>query len=210
MIRVAIVDDHPLIREGFKKLLGRQPDFLLSGEASTIGGLTDLLAAAACDVLVLDISLPDGSSLEALPELRRRFPNVAVLVLSMHSEDRFALNALRQGAAGYLTKSSAPTELIKAIRKVASGRRYLSDALAELIAVHSAAGPPKPPHEGLSSREHQVFLLLAQGVTVKETAARLGLSLNTVHTYRRRILEKLDLQSTTQLALYALRHELID
>ena len=210
MIRIAIADDHPLISEGFKKLLARQPDFALAGEASSSSELTTLLAATGCDVLVLDISLPDRNGLEVLPELRKRYPHVAVLVLSMHPEDRFALKALRSGAAGYLSKSSAAAELIKAVRKVASGGRYISDALAEIFALNSVAGGQGPAHEALSAREFQVFLLLAQGIIVKEAAARLGLSVNTVHTYRRRILEKLSLQSNTHLALYAMRHELID
>ncbi len=210
MIRVVIADDHPLIRGGFGRLVARETDMKLTGEAGTAAELMDILARAACDVLVLDIGLPDRSGLDVLKDLCVRYPRMTVLVLSMHPTERYAVRALRSGAAGYLTKSSASDELIKAIRKVGTGARYISEALAEELAASLDAGESGTPHEALSDREYQVFLLLAEGRSTAEIAQFLALSGNTIQTYRRRVLAKLRLRTNLQLSLYALRHGLMD
>jgi two-component system invasion response regulator UvrY len=210
LIRVAIADDHPLVREGFGRLLGREPDMQLAGDASTAAELMNILAREACDVVVLDIGLPDRSGLDVLRDVRTRYPRIAVLILSMHPTERYAVRCLQSGAAGYLTKSSASDELVKAIRKVGARGRYISEALAEEIAFHLGAGESSTPHEALSHREYQVFLLLAEGKSTAESARFLGLSDNTIWTYRRRILSKLHLRTNSQLSLYALRQSLVD
>jgi DNA-binding NarL/FixJ family response regulator len=210
LIRVVIADDHPLIREGFLRLVAREADMTLAGQAGTAVELMDLLARAACDVIVLDIGLPDRSGLDIIKDLRLLYPKTSVLVLSLHPAERYAVRALRNGAGGYLTKSGASEELIKAIRKVSSGARYISEELIEELAASLAAGQSGTPHEMLSDREYQVFLLLAEGRTTAEIARSLCLSGNTIQTYRRRVLEKLRLHTNPQLALYALRHGLMD
>lgn len=210
MIRVVIADDHPLIREGFLRLVARETDMALTGDAGTAAELMDVLGRAGCDVLVLDIGLPDRSGLDLLKDLRLRYPKISVLVLSMHPTERYAVRALRSGAAGYLTKSSASDELSKAIRKVSTGVRYISEALAQELAASLDTGQSGAPHETLSDREYQVFLLLAEGRSTTEIARFLCLSGNTIQTYRRRVLEKLRLRTNPQLSLYALRHGLMD
>jgi DNA-binding NarL/FixJ family response regulator len=210
LIRVVIADDHPLIREGFGKLVARETDMELADQAGTATELMDVLEHAACDVLVLDISLPDRSGLEIIKDLRLRYPRMPVLVLSMHPTERYAVRALRSGAAGYLTKSSASDELIKAIRKVSTGARYISEALAEELAAELDSGESGKPHESLSDREYQVFLLLAEGRSTADIARFLSLSCNTIQTYRRRVLQKLRLRTNPQLSLYALRQGLMD
>jgi DNA-binding NarL/FixJ family response regulator len=210
LIRVVIADDHPLIREGFGKLVARETDMELADQAGTATELMDVLEHAACDVLVLDIGLPDRSGLEIIKDLRLRYPRMPVLVLSMHPTERYAVRALRSGAAGYLTKSSASDELIKAIRKVSTGTRYISEALAEELAAELDSGESGKPHEALSDREYQVFLLLAEGRSTADIARFLSLSCNTIQTYRRRVLQKLRLRTNPQLSLYALRQGLMD
>jgi DNA-binding NarL/FixJ family response regulator len=210
LIRVVIADDHPLIREGFARLVARETDMKLMGQAGTAAELMDVLARAACEVLVLDIGLPDRSGLDMVKDLRLRYPRTSVLILSMHPTERYAVRALRNGAAGYLTKSSASDELIKAIRKVGTGARYISEALAEELAANLDLGENGTLHGALSDREYQVLLLLAEGRSTTEIARFLSLSGNTIQTYRRRVLQKLRLRTNPQLSLYALRHGLID
>ncbi len=210
MIRVVIADDHALIREGFARLVAREASMELAGEADTAAELMELLAHTCCDVLVLDIGLPDRSGLDVLKELRVRYPRMAVLVLSMYPTERYAMRALHGGAAGYLTKSSAADELLKAVRKLGAGGRYVSETLAEELAFSLNAGTTGMPHEALSDREYQVLLLLAQGNPTGEIARFLSLSGNTIQTYRRRVLAKLGLRTNSELSLYAVRHGLID
>jgi len=210
VIRIVVADAHPLVLEGLVRLIEREADMLILGQAQSAQSLLELLERTPCDVLILDIGLPDRNGLELLKDLKALNPNAAVLVLSMYPEERFAVRAFRDGAAGYVTKSAVPGELVSAIRKVSSGRRYVSERLAEELARKLTGADEQPAHAGLSNREYQVFLLLAQGSSTAEIAGKLYLSESTVQTYRRRILNKLGLYNNVQLALYATRYDLIE
>jgi DNA-binding NarL/FixJ family response regulator len=210
VISIVVADDHPLVLEGLVRLIEREPDLRILGGAESAQGLLELLEQTPCDVLILDIGMPDRSGLDLLKDLKSRYPKTAVLVLSIYPEERFAVRAFRDGAAGYVTKDTAPQELIAAIRRVSAGRRYVSERLAEELARNLTEPGEQQAYTGLSNREYQVFLLLAQGSKAVEIAGKLHLSENTVQTYRRRILNKLGLHSNVQLSLYAMRHDLID
>jgi two-component system, NarL family, invasion response regulator UvrY len=210
VIRVLIADDHAVVRQGLKQILGDTPEMVVAGEASTGQGVLDKLRAETWDVVVLDISMPDGSGLDVLKALKAEQPRLPVLVLSMYSEDQYAMRVLKAGAAGYLTKDSAADELVKAIRKVVSGGRYVSPLLAEKLAFEIGADSGKAPHELLSDREFQVLRLIAAGKSVKEIAAELSLSVKTVSTYRVRLLEKMNLGTNAELIHYAIQNHLID
>ena len=210
MIRIVVADDHPLVSEGLVRLIEREADMRILGKAESAQDLLELLERTPCDVLILDIGLPDRSGLDLLKDLRTLHPKTAVLVLSMYPEERFAVRTFRDGASGYVTKDTAPQELVKAIRRVAAGRRYVSDSLADELARTLGESGEPATHTSLSNREYQVLLLLAQGSTTAEIAGELRLSENTVQTYRRRILNKLGLYNNVQLALYAVRHDLIE
>ncbi len=217
MTRIMLTDDHDILREGLKKIIEAQGSLQVTAEAS--GGkeaLSILRKGDTADVLVLDISMPDMDGLELLLQLRELPSPPAVLVLSMYPEKEYAAQAFRLGARGYIRKDSPPAELLSAIRRVASGRRYISAALAELMAESwesdgggSSPADGKPLHEALSIREHQVFLALARGNTAGEIAGALSLSEHTVRTYRSRIIRKLQCRSTVDLSLYASQHGLI-
>jgi two-component system, NarL family, invasion response regulator UvrY len=208
MIRILLADDHAVVRRGVQQILGGEPDLAVVGEAHDAAEMLALVRKQACDVVVADISMPGRSGLEALKELKQEFPKLPVLILSMHPEDQYAVRALKLGAAGYLTKESVPEELVKAIRKVVAGGRYVSPALAEKLALDLATDPGKPRHETLSERELQVLCRLARGQTVTEIADELALSIKTVSTYRTRLLEKLALRNTAELIHYALTNRL--
>lgn len=210
MIKILIADDHTLIREGFKKLIAAAIGFRVVGEAENGFEALEFLRNNECDLLVLDISMPGKNGLELLKEIRTVRPDVKTLVLSMHPEDRFAIRALKAGAAGYLTKVSAPTELIRAIHKIVDGGKYVSASLAEKLAFNLDAGAKIADHEQLSDREYEVFRLIAEGKTVSEIAAALNLSQSTVNTYRSRILQKMNLRSNADIIHYALRNNLLD
>ena len=162
-----------------------------------------------CDVVVMDISMPGGSGLDALKELKLECPTLPVLVLSMHPEDQYAVRTLKLGASGYLTKETAPEELVQAIRKVMTGGRYVSLSLAETLALDLAADTGRPSHETLSEREHQVFTMIGRGKTVKEIADELALSVKTISTYRTRILEKMAMKNNAELIHYAISNRLV-
>jgi two-component system invasion response regulator UvrY len=210
MIRVLIADDHAVVRQGLIQILGDMPEMVVTGEATNGQEVLDKVRAETWDVVVLDISMPGRSGLDVLKELRAERPALAVLVLSMYSEDQYAVRVLKAGAAGYLTKDTAADELVKAIRKVVSGGRYVSPFLAERLAFEVGADASRLPHETLSDREFQVLRLLAAGKSVKEIAAELSLSVKTISTYRARMLEKMHLQTTAELMHYALQNHLID
>jgi two-component system invasion response regulator UvrY len=210
MIRVLIADDHTVVRQGLKQILGDTPEMLVAGEATTGQEVLDKVRAEAWDVVVLDISMPDRSGLDILKQLRSERPKLPVLVLSMCSEDQFAVRVLKAGACGYLTKDSAADELVKAIRKVVSGGTYVSAFLAEKLAFEIGADSSKLPHETLSDREFQVLRLLAAGKSVTEIAAELSLSVKTVSTYRTRMLRKMNLGTNAELIHYAIQNHLID
>lgn len=210
MIKILIADDHILIREGLKKVLKEAIDMKVVKEAVNASEMLTILKEGEIDLVILDISLPDKSGLEVLQDLRRDYPKLPVLILSAHPEERFAVRALREGAAGYLTKESAPQELIQALRKIVQGRKYVSPSLAERLAIDIKNPAMKPPHETLSSREYQILRLVAGGKSSKEIAADLSISVNTVNTYRARMQEKMGMKTDAELIRYALENHLID
>jgi DNA-binding NarL/FixJ family response regulator len=208
MIHLLIADDHAIVRRGLRQIVAEDPELVVSGEASNARELMPLLRERSCDVLLLDLGLPDRSGLEVLAELRERRPSLPVLVLSVHPEEQFGIRILRAGAAGYLAKECAPEELIRAIRKVHRGGKYVSSSLAEKLAF-SLGGGERPPHEDLTEREFEVLTLIASGKTVTQVAEALTLSVKTVSTYRARLLEKMGLHNNAELMSYALRHGLV-
>jgi two-component system invasion response regulator UvrY len=210
MIRIVIADDHALIREGLKSLVEPIRDMAVISEACNAEELITALRKKKHDVIVLDISMPGRSGLDVLKDLKRDYPQVPVLVQSLHSEERFALRALRAGASGYLTKDRVPDELVAAIRKVAGGGKYVSVSLAERLALDLQIQAEKPLHESLSDREYQVLRMIASGLAVKEISKQLGLSIHTVNTYRARMLNKMHMKKDAELIRYALEHALID
>jgi two-component system invasion response regulator UvrY len=210
MIRVLIADDHAVVRQGLRQILGDTPEMVVAGEATTGQEVLDKVRAETWDVVVLDISMPDRSGLDVLKALKAERPKLPVLVLSMYAEDQYAMRVLKAGASGYLAKSSAADELVKAVRKVAVGGRYVSPFLAEKMAFEIGADSSKLPHETLSDREFQVLRLIAAGKPVKEIAAELALSAKTVSTYRARLLEKMELRTNAELIHYAIQNHLID
>ncbi len=211
MIRVFIADDHELIRNGFAKLVNSEDDLRLVGEACSASQLFELLPTVGrIDVLLLDIGLPDRNGLEVLKDLRLRAPELRTLVLSMHPEERYALRALADGAAGYVTKDAASDELVNAIRRVYTKGRYISETLAEQFMPQSRTRAETPPHTLLSDREHEILLLIGSGMSVREVAESLALSINTVNSYRRRLQQKMRLKSNAELTRYVLLHQLIE
>ncbi len=209
MIRIVIADDHELIREGVKKIIRACADIRIVGEAPDLAGTLALVGQHAPDVVVLDISLPGHEGLEGLAELRRRFPSQQVVMLSMYAEERYAVSALRAGAAGYITKAMAAEELVKAIRQVVAGGTYLGPRLAELIAREASEPEPLPSHLSLTAREAEIVALIGAGMQVKQVAAQLGISVSSVNTYRNRIFRKMGLTSNAALIRYALKSGLV-
>lgn len=209
MIKVGIVDDHAIVRSGLRQFLSEQVDLRVTGEASNGHEALELARAGNVDVMLLDISMPDQSGVDALSAIKARFPELKVLILSGFPETHYATTLLRQGASGYVNKESDPEEIVKAVRTVALGRRYITPAVAEMLADGMAGGGDKAPHEALSERELQVFLRLAQGETIGHMAESMFLSVKTVSTYRTRVMEKLKLQTNSELTYYALKNGLI-
>jgi two-component system, NarL family, invasion response regulator UvrY len=212
MIRILIADDHAIVHRGLKQIVADEPDMVVAGEATTGHEALMLIRQQPWDVVVLDLSMPGRGGLDVLKELSQERRRVPVLVLSMHPEEQFAVRALRLGAAGYLTKESAPEELVKAIRKAVAGGRYVSAALAEKLAGHLGGerGDERPPHEMLSDREYLVLRLIASGKSVSTIADELALSVKTVSTYRTRILEKMRMQNNAELTHYAISNRLVE
>lgn len=209
MLRLAIVDDHKIVRAGFREMLSDELGIRVEFEAASGEEAMQKLRETPCDVLLLDLSLPGQSGVDVLRAVRQRYESLKVLVLSGFPEERYALPMIRNGANGYLCKDCERDELIKAIRTVAQGRRYVSARTAELMADDLAGAGNSQPHESLSERELQVFLRLAKGESVSSIAELLNLSVKTVSTYRSRLLEKIDVSSNAELAAYALRHGLM-
>jgi DNA-binding NarL/FixJ family response regulator len=210
MIRVIICDDHPIFREGVRMIIRQSRDISLEAEASSGQELREKLQLQSYDVIILDITLPGGlEGIDMLAELREQYPKTAVLMMSMHPEEQFAVRALKAGAAGYLVKGSVPSELLAAIRKVASGGKHVSTSLAEQLVYALDGKREKAPHEYLSDREYHVLRSLASGRGLTETAEELCLSTSTVATYRARILSKLGLRSTADLIRYAVTNNLV-
>lgn len=209
MIRVGIVDDHAIVRTGLRQFLGEQVDLRITGEAGSGAGALELARGGEIDVLVLDLSMPDQSGVDALAAIKARFPELPVLILSGYPETHYATTLLRQGASGYLNKECDPMEIAEAIRVVARGRRYITPGVAELLAEQVSGRGDRPAHEALSERELQVFLRLARGETVGQMAEAMCLSVKTVSTYRTRVLEKMSLRTNSDLTYYALKNGLI-
>ena len=209
MIRVGIADDHAIVRDGLRRFLSDNVDLRVTGEACNGREALELARGGDVDVLLMDISMPDQSGVDALVAIKARFPDLPVLVLSGFPESHYATTLLRQGASGYLNKECDPEEIVTAIRTVFRGRKYISAGVAELLADGLAGDGAKPAHDQLSERELQVFLRLAQGETIGNMAKAMFLSVKTVSTYRTRVLEKLKLASNSDLTYYALKNGLI-
>lgn len=207
-MRILIVDDHAVVRQGLKQILNDSFRTAVYGEAGNAQAALEKIWNEEWDVVVLDISMPGRSGLEVLKEIKRAKPKLPVLVLSMHSEDQFAVRVVRSGAAGYMTKESAPDELVGAIKKVLAGGRYVSSELAEKMVMYLDIDAQKQPHESLSDREFQVLRLIGAGKTIRDIASQLSLSAKTVSTYRTRILEKMFLKTSADLICYAVHHDL--
>ncbi|MGE5301199.1 MAG: response regulator [Acidobacteriota bacterium] len=210
MIRILIADDHRIVREGLKQILAETPDMIVVDEASNGQEVLGKVWENDYDVVLLDISMPGRSGLDILKQLKNERPKLAVLVLSMYSEEQYAMRALRAGASGYMTKESAPDELIEAIRKVSTGRKYISPTVAEKLAVSLEANDERPAHENLSDREYQVMCMIASGKTIKTIADELSLSVKTVSTYRTRILEKMRMKNNAELTHYSIQNRLVE
>jgi DNA-binding NarL/FixJ family response regulator len=208
MIRLLIADDHPIVREGLRRIAAEHPEVDVVAEAASADEALARVADTPVDMVLLDVSMPGPSFIEVLTGIRRDHPSVKVLVLSVHPEDQWAVRALRAGAAGYLTKDHSPEQLIEAIRKVHRGGKYVSESLAERLASGLEQGGTAAMHEALSDREYEVLRALGSGLSVKEVAARLGLSPKTVSTYRTRILEKMQMQGNAELVRYVSDHQL--
>lgn len=209
MIKILIADDHAIVRQGLKQTVADQPDMEVAGEARNAQETLKLVREAQFDVVMLDITMPGRSGLEVLKELKSELPKLPVLILSMHSEEQFAVRALKAGAAGYITKQSAPKELIKAIRKVHRGGKYVSPSITETLAFALGIDEEKAAHEKLSDREYQVMCMIAAGRTLKEIADELSLSEKTIGTYRVRVLEKMNMKRNAELIRYAVQNELV-
>jgi two-component system invasion response regulator UvrY len=207
--RVLVVDDHGVVRAGFRKILEGTDDFEVAGEAGTAAEALALAGAQPFDVVMLDISLPDATVLETVGALRRRRPELPILIVSMHPEDQYAVNLLKAGASGFFAKAGDAKDLVAALRLVVEGRKYVSPALAEALALEATGVTQEPPHRQLSNREFQVFIGLAAGKTVTDLADAMCLSVKTVSTYRTRVLEKMALERNADLTAYALRHNLL-
>lgn len=209
-MRILIADDHAVVRHGLKQILADEFKRSVFGEASNAQEALNRVWKEQWDVVVLDITMPGRSGLEVLREIKKSSPKLPVLVLSMHPENQFAVRVLKRGAAGYMTKESAPAELVGAIKKVIAGGRYVSSALAEKLATYLAADNQKPVQELLSDREFQVLRLIASGKIVSDIARELSLSVKTISTYRSRILEKMGMKNNAELMHYAIQHQLVE
>ncbi|HEX6728006.1 MAG TPA: response regulator transcription factor [Nitrospira sp.] len=208
MLKVLVVDDSPLFRRGVKDLVNEGFHGAKIGEAGNAFEMLELLKQKSWDIAVLDISMPGMNGLDALKQAKQEFPKLPVLILSMYPEQQYAIRMIRAGADGYLTKSSAPEELVKAITKVRSGGKYVSPSLAEALVTTVKTGAAKEPHELLSDREYQVLCLIGSGQTVGDIAGRTNLSVSTISTYRARILEKMRMKTNAELTRYVLQQGL--
>lgn len=210
MLKIVLADDHAIIRYGLKQIILEEYPGAVIYEAQNSNEVLHLVKNHSLDLIVLDITMPSRDGIEVLKELKKLHPKLPVLILSMHSEERFAVRALKSGAHGYLTKTSAPDDLGQAIRKILKGGKFITPSLAELLADSFEQNQEESAANLLSDREYQVFLLIAAGNSVSECAEKISLSVNTISTYRARILEKLKLKTNADLTRYAIDHGLID
>ncbi len=210
MIRVLTADDHEIIRRGIKQLLADTEDMEVTGEAADGQAVLDLMTLEPFDIVILDLSMPGRGGLDTLKQICSQFPDTPVLILSMYPEEHYALRALRAGAAGYFSKQSPPEELIEAIRRIASGRKYITESIAEKMADEISISEKGAPHAALSDRELLVLKRIAMGYTPTQIAGELSLSVKTISTYRDRVLKKLELNTNAELTQYVLAHDLFE
>jgi DNA-binding NarL/FixJ family response regulator len=210
MIRILIADDHAIVRAGLRQFIADQPDMEVTGEAASGSEAVQLVRGAEFDVVLLDISMPDRNGIDTLKTLKQLRPALPVLMLSGFAEDQYAVNLLRGGASGYLNKEAASTQLVGAIRTVVRGRKFVSPALAQILADGVTGDAERPLHAELSQREFQIFCKLAAGAAVSKIADELFLSVKTVSTYRTRVLEKMGMKSNADLTYYAIKNGLIE
>jgi two-component system, NarL family, invasion response regulator UvrY len=210
MIRILIADDHTVVREGLKQIISETPDMSIADEAVDGHEVLNKALKNDYDVVVLDITMPGVNGLDVLKQLKSQKPKLPILVLSVHPEEQYALRVLKVGASGYLTKEGASDELVAAIRKVSSGKKYITPSLAERMAYNLEIDAEKPLHESLSDREYQVLCMIAAGRTPKEISESLFLSGKTVSTYRIRVLEKMNMKNNAELTYYAIKHGLVE
>lgn len=208
-IRILLADDHVMFREGVKQLLTNTTDFVVVDEASNAAQVIEKVQEKKCDVVILDISMPGRDGIDVLKQIRQINPQLHVLILSMYPEDQYAFRAIKAGASGYLTKNKASSELIEAIQRVASGRKYISAEVAEQLAVDLGRDADTPLHQRLSDREYQVMRLIASGMTVGEIAGELAISISSVSTLRTRILKKFGMKTNAEITHYAIKHSLV-
>jgi DNA-binding NarL/FixJ family response regulator len=210
MLKLLIVDDHEVVRRGVKTIFDEESGTMVFGEASTAPEALKRISEQDWDIVILDLSLPGRSGLDLLRELKHLRPRLPVLILSMHSEEQYARRALKAGASGYMTKDSSRTELVRAVKRVVEGGKYVSATLAEQLAVDLQSGTHRPPHEKLSDREFEILCLIASGKTVGEIADMVSLSDKTISTYRARVLEKMNMKTNAELTHYAISNQLVE
>lgn len=209
MIKILIADDHTMVRHGLKQIVDAEPQMTTVGEAQNGNEVLALARKLPIDVIVLDITMPGRNGLETLKDLKREHPSIGVIILSMHPKDQYAVRVLKAGASAYITKESAPEELVNAIKKAYRGEKYITPEVAELLADYIERGTAGEPHKLLSDREYEVFCMIAGGKTVTEISDELFLSVKTVSTYRTRIMEKTGMSTNAQITRYCLEHNLV-
>jgi two-component system, NarL family, invasion response regulator UvrY len=209
MIKVLIADDHPVVRKGLKTILKEAPEIKAEDEASDGLEVMNLIRKEEYDVLLLDLSMPNLDGLEAISRIKAEKPELSILVISMNPEEVFGMRALKLGASGYLSKDSAPEQLITAIRRVAAGKIFVSQTLGEMLALNISKGSPQLPHEMLSDREYQIMIMISKGKSLKQIASELSLSVKTISTHRTHILQKLKLENNAQIVSYSLHNKLL-
>lgn len=209
-LRVLIADDHAIVRQGLRQILSETDDMEVAGEAENGVQALQMVRDRPWDVVLMDVSMPDRNGIDALKMIRKELPRLPVLILSIYPEDQYAVRALRAGAAGYLSKQSAPEQLVTAIRQVASGKKYVSQAVAEALANAVMEDGDRPLHEKLSDREFQTLRLIAGGRTPAQIAEALNISVKTVSVYRARLLEKMNMRNNAELTHYGIRHGLVE
>jgi len=210
MIKIIIVDDHAVVRKGLKQIIEEAPDLYVCDEAASGNELLEKVREKKYDVVLLDISMPGKDGLDTLKDLKIEKPDLPVLIFTVYPEEQYALRVLKAGAAGYINKECEPEELIEAIRRIAGGRKYITPELAEILASNLDSGNQTSLHENLSDREFQVMCMISSGKTVKEIGKELNLSINTISTYRIRILEKMGMKSNAELTFYSVKNHLVD
>jgi len=210
MLKILVADDHPIVRQGIKQIIADTTDMVVAGEATNGHEVLNAVKENPYDVILLDIAMPGPNSIDILKQLKKDKPQIAVLILSIHPEEQYAVRTLKAGASGYLTKESAPDELVEAIRKVSKGGKYITSSLAESLATILIKEDQGLPHTILSDREYQVLLMISSGKTNKEIADELSLSVKTISTHHTRILNKMNMRTNAELIHYVIKHELED